>query len=320
MKIVVKMAIYLSFFALITGFLVSCNNSLNSNSGSIKLTIVWSNQLSVKKIPERTETIIITITGKDISESKPVKKTITRDSNQQITRLTFVLPTGDKKVKVEAFDKEGLLLATAQNTTIVYAQLTSRVEIELKEASSLPVIVATTPSPTLNSSSPVKPEDFEIYPGDNITIAKDSPIQFAIQNYELKITNYELSDNTMGTIDENGVFTPKNSGATELKIIKKVVKINITNGNLVSIKPSIEETLTIVKGFDIPIKASGTDSLNNTVTVTPAWSVDNENIGIIDKTGHFIAKNAGTTTIRGIVVGNAYMRSFQINIEASVVE
>lgn len=140
----------------------------------------------------------------------------------------------------------------------------------------------------------------------NITIYKNSKYQFKVKATDTNSNPIDLSnkkviwtsDNKIGNIDSNGLFTAGNSsaegivtatidnvsGSANVKVIDSVYSINLTDNGVVTIDNGKTRQFNIVAAT-----ADGTPIIIDNSAAT--WSVDG-NIGSIDANGLFTAGNS----------------------------
>lgn len=142
----------------------------SNNSGYVMASVKFpQNGFKIKTIPSNTALILVRIVGEGINNQRPLSVDLYRDNP---TRIVSAVPQGPKEVRANAFDSEGRLLASGQNTVNVIAQKLNKVEIELKEVKS---ILPTDPNggdiePSVNPTPSVSPSI-----GGGITDPSNSP-------------------------------------------------------------------------------------------------------------------------------------------------
>ena len=127
----------------------------SNNSGYVMASVKFpQNGFKIKTIPANTALILVRIVGEGINNQRPLSVDLYRDNP---TRIVSAVPQGSKEVRANAFDSDGRLLASGQNTVNVIAQKLNRVEIELKEVKKDPNEgkgePSSSPNPSVSPSS-----------------------------------------------------------------------------------------------------------------------------------------------------------------------
>ena len=131
-------------------------------------------------------------------------------------------------------------------------------------------------------------------------------------NYNLTFT-YKSSDETVATVDENGLVTPLKAGTATITVTAKAV-VTINGGMPVLTKTATAKCTVTVTDIAIPATNIALDAYDKTMsvgdkakltaTVTPAdstdkvvWTSSNEKVAAVDENGNVTALAAGTTKI-----------------------
>lgn len=127
----------------------------SNNSGYVMASVKFPQKgFNLKTIPSDTALILVRISGDGIDSKRPLSVDLYQDNP---TRIVSAVPQGNKRVKANAFDSNGNLLASGENTVNVIAQKLNRVEIELKEIKKDPSEGKGEPSSSPNPNPSVSP-------------------------------------------------------------------------------------------------------------------------------------------------------------------
>ena len=189
--------------------------------------------------------------------------------------------------------------------------------------------VIITPTPQINQSTVPGTivsrsiSNLILFPSTDFTCALDAIIQFSVLGYTssgetVSLTPIWKSSNPyIGVINNYGIFQPLTPGSTRISAtlgeLTAYSDITVGSSNLSSftISPSAPPSLGI--GNTIQFYTSGKDASNNNVTVTPIWTMDNNEIGAFDNQGKFTTTRAGSSKITAIV--GTKTQEFTINVE-----
>lgn len=127
----------------------------SNNSGYVMASVKFPQKgFNLKTIPSDTALILVRISGDGIDSKRPLSVDLYQDNP---TRVVSAVPQGSKLVKANAFDSNGNLLASGENTVNVIAQKLNKVEIELKEVKKDLGDIKTEPSSSPNPNPSVSP-------------------------------------------------------------------------------------------------------------------------------------------------------------------
>lgn len=203
----------------------ACNFNKNTTvSGDAYLVFKLSNSsFNIKKIPDNTDYLEITITGIGLENNKAIKKTVKKseaDEKGEIKLKIKDLPIGNKEVLVEAFDTNKKSLALGKGAVLIIGGKVNTITIELKE-NTLPIVKKSPenmPSPSLTaipkaSSIPVVAKENNILTVKFTNIPADNTIIIA----QLKDSNGRLFKGQF--LNSNINFKDIPTGITNLKAI-----------------------------------------------------------------------------------------------------
>lgn len=112
---------------------------------------------------------------------------------------------------------------------------------------------------------------------------------------------YEIEDETIATIDENGLLTMKKEGETKLTV-KLAVKPEISTSCTINVKPIVVNKINVPE--EIIVKQGNTKDLTEEISITPSiancilnYHIEDENIATISEEGIITAIEGGNTTI-----------------------
>ncbi|MEM5787730.1 MAG: hypothetical protein AAGU11_10450, partial [Syntrophobacteraceae bacterium] len=141
------------------------------------------------------------------------------------------------------------------------------------------------------------PETISIKGGEKIDLKAVAEDRFGnVVDAEVRWT---LSDNSLGTIDSDGVLVARREGTGNViaaaRDIVDLAAIEVGKGPVVAIR--IEpETKTVQAGTNVAFNAVGYDAGGNPVEITPQWSVEGER-GNIEEQGTLLTRQAGTVDV-----------------------
>jgi len=191
---------------------------------------------------------------------------------------------------VGAIDSQGLFTAISSGTTIITAASRTISRTATVKVFSPPELIKIIVSPSAASVESGKTQNFMASPRDQY----DQPIEAAI--------SWTSSDQSVGTIDSNGVFTSIAPGTTTITAASKTVRgtaimtvtISPPELNTIIVYPS---DVSVEVGQNQNFQASPRDKYDQPISATISWTSSNPRIGTIDSSGLFTAKSSGTTTI-----------------------
>lgn len=112
---------------------------------------------------------------------------------------------------------------------------------------------------------------------------------------------YEIDDETIATVDENGLLTMKKEGEAKLTV-KLAVRPEISTSCIIKVKPIVVNKLYVPE--NITIKQGETKDITEEISITPSiancildYHIDDGTIASIDKNGIITAISDGNTII-----------------------
>jgi len=135
-----------------------------------------------------------------------------------------------------------------------------------------------------------------------------------------KNVQWTSSNNSVATVDSNGVVTSKNSGST-------IITVTTHNGLKTEFFIEVETPVTNItlNSNEINLNPGGTFKLDATVNPSNAsnknikWISANESIATVDQSGNVTADVAGTTYISAVSAGGKVVATCTVNVSKPVV-
>lgn len=135
-----------------------------------------------------------------------------------------------------------------------------------------------------------------------------------------KNVQWTSSNNSVATVDSNGVVTSKNSGST-------IITATTHNGLKTEFFIEVETPVTNItlNSNEINLNTGGTFKLDATVNPSNAsnknikWISANESIATVDKSGNVIADVAGTTYISAVSADGKVVATCTVNVSKPIV-
>lgn len=135
-----------------------------------------------------------------------------------------------------------------------------------------------------------------------------------------KNVQWTSSNNSVATVDSNGVVTSKNSGST---IITATTHNELKTGFFIEVETSV--TNITLNSNEINLNPGGTFKLDATVNPSNAsnknikWISANESIATVDRSGNVTADVAGTTYISAVSADGKVVAICTVNVSKPVV-
>ena len=133
-----------------------------------------------------------------------------------------------------------------------------------------------------------------------------------------KNVQWTSSNNSVATVDSNGVVTSKNSGST-------IITATTHNGLKTEFFIEVETSVTNINSNEINLNPGGTFKLDATVNPSNAsnknikWISANESIATVDQSGNVTADVAGTTYISAVSADGKIIATCTVNVSKPVV-
>ncbi len=154
------------------------------------------------------------------------------------------------------------------------------------------------------------------------SIEKDSTLQLSVldaEQNEVSGINWSSADETVATVDENGLVTAKKVGATYIicsnadNTYNNVAIIHVTGTELQSLVFD-ESTLDLLEG-DIYGQQPVYYPENTTTDMTLSWTSSDEAVATVDAEGNVTAVAGGSATITATAV-NGVSASYEVTVTA----
>ena len=198
---------------------------------------------------------------------------------------------------VGTIDADGLFTAVAEGT----ANVTATAENVTGEAT-VTVIAGELPEPAAERIT-IKPLTATATVNETVNFTATVYDQFEVEMPEAAVT-WISSNETIGTIDETGLFTAVTAGITAVTATAG----NASASALVTVEAPAEpvlesiavtpETATLAIGDTQPFIVTARDQAGNAMTgVNVTWTSSDEAVGTIDANGAFVALAEGTATV-----------------------
>ena len=128
--------------------------------------------------------------------------------------------------------------------------------------------------------------------------------------------NWSSSDETVGTIDANGLFTAKAAGTTTIKAengtVNGTATVTVLAVTTIEVTPT-SATKKIGEKEQFKATAHYSDNSTEDVTTNATWESTDPTVGTIDaNTGLFTARAAGTTTVKATYGGKVGTASVKV--------
>ena len=191
---------------------------------------------------------------------------------------------------VGTIDEDGLFSALEEGTTTITATA------ENETGTATVTVRSTSPAPARILVSPS-----EVTTGSNLTFVATAFDQYGDGMPGIEVT-WESGDETIGTVDEDGAFTPLGEGTVTITASAD----GISGSALVTVEPSpvatrieIEPaTATVLPGETRAFTATVFDQRGSEMDwIKVTWSSSNPEVGTIDRAGLFGAFAVGSTDV-----------------------
>jgi len=218
----------------------------------------------------------------NVDDEYPLETIITPDNTTTKVQPTFI----SKDYSIVDVDKDGTLKALYPGRTTVWMTFE-----EFSDAATILV------------SAPLKGIELE---QDDITLEKKESFKLGVKyipgyTTDDTTTTYSLITSELGTITENGVFTPTRTGLAHVRVsvgdFSEICDINII-AHLEGISFPYQE-LTIRNGETITMPVA-LEPYDTTDEINITFESSNEKVAKVDEEGVITAVGPGATTIRAI--------------------
>jgi uncharacterized protein YjdB len=215
------------------------------------------------------------------------------DQNDSVmTGVAVVWASGNETVGTVS--ENGTFTALAEGTTNVTASAEN-------VTGTADVTVTASTSPVLTTIE-VSPATASVTINDTVTFSATALDQSGTELPGTAVT-WASSNETVGTVDENGTFTALAEGTTNVTAsaedVTGTATVTVSNEEPVLTGIEVAPAATTLEVNDTQVfTAAGYDQFGSTMTdVAVAWASGNETVGTIDADGMFTALAEGTTTV-----------------------
>ena len=230
-----------------------------------------------------------------INGTQQFEATVLDQSGKPMSGIEVTWTSSDEAVGT--IDADGLFTAVAEGT----ANVTATAENVTGEAT-VTVIAGELPEPAAERIT-IKPLTATATVNETVNFTATVYDQFEVEMPEAAVT-WISSNETIGTIDETGLFTAVTAGITAVTATAG----NASASALVTVEAPAEpvlesiavtpETATLAIGDTQPFIVTARDQAGNAMTgVNVTWTSSDEAVGTIDANGAFAALAEGTATV-----------------------